>query len=524
MKQFLLGLGALTALAWTVPQPLMGQSFPPQVFQQSKPEAGSPPLEEFQGIPIGNIYCTGNHRTHDRIIVQEILLRPGDPFDAELIRESMRNLRSFEYLGGAEIIPHPDSTGNMVDLEVKVQDSWPWVGAIIPSFAGGETEIGMIAANGNLLGRGQTIGFSAFLSSLVSNSYSFFFLEPRVVGSRWGTSLNLGVLGDVGNRNRISVFRSLYSLASRWGSEFTVFDEANELLLYDSGVRISDYYRKRKGGAAAVVRNFPDGNKRVEVGFRYTYWDDEFQQAPGWGGVLPENKVRGTLILETTAERLGYVEDTYFNQMGPVEDLRLGLRGTLRAGASLEALGSDRNYPEIGAGFRWFEGTPPSGYVLFEGNVNTRIEDEKLANTVLVTTAKGWRKLPGQGMLAAHVQFTLLDEMEDPEQLILDSPHGLRGYAANLFNGQRRFLTNLEWRQPFWRLSWMTVASVLFADSGIIWSEVHPLEKQPYLVGAGAGLRLGFPGLLGAPVTRMDFGYGFEARSWEFSFGFGQRF
>ena len=114
--------------------------------------------------------------------------------------------------------------------------------------------------------------------------------------------------------------------------------------------------------------------------------------------------------------------------------------------------------------------------------------------------------------------------MEDPEQLLLDSPHGLRGYEANSFEGTRRLLTNLEWRQPFWDPGWVVLGSAVFVDGGAIWSETRSLGSVPFLVGAGAGLRVGFPGFLGAPVMRLDFGYGFKTESAEFSFGFGQRF
>jgi outer membrane protein assembly factor BamA len=499
-----------------------GQALPPHIFQP-KTET-PPPLEDSQGQTIGTIYATGNGRTKERVIVQEMLLRPGDPFDVELAQESVRNIRAFDYLSAAEIIPHPNPENGTVDLEVAVKDSWPWVGAIIPNFAGGQQELGMIVANGNFLGRGQAIGITALLSSEVADSYSFFFLEPRMVGSRWGLGLSLGKQGDVGNRNRISLFRPLYSLSARWGYELAVFDEAEERLLYDAGVTVSNYYRQRRGGMASAVRRFRDGDRRLEVGLRYLFLDDEHEQAPGLAGGLPEDKQRATLTLETTAERLRFVEDRYFNLMGPVEDLRLGLRGTLRLGGAATALGSDRNYPELGFGFRWFEGTPPSGYVLAEADVNTRVEDGEFANTVLLSTLRGYRKLPGQGMLAANAQVTVIDKMEDPEQLLLDSPNGLRGYEANSFNGTRRFLSNLEWRQPFWRLSWLNLASVVFVDGGIIWSEVARFEDAPFLVGAGLGVRFGFPGLLGAPVTRLDWGYGFETGSSEISFGFDQRF
>jgi hemolysin activation/secretion protein len=114
--------------------------------------------------------------------------------------------------------------------------------------------------------------------------------------------------------------------------------------------------------------------------------------------------------------------------------------------------------------------------------------------------------------------------MEDPQQLLLDSPNGLRGYPANLHDGNRRYLTNLEWRQPWWRPGSVVLGSALFADAGIIGSPERPIRSQQVLVGVGAGVRAGFSRLLGAPVIRLDIAYGFEAEAWETSFGFGQRF
>jgi hypothetical protein len=262
----------------------------------------------------------------------------------------------------------------------------------------------------------------------------------------------------------------------------------------------------------------------MELGGRYEYREEEYEQAPGWNGVLPGNKRRATLTLEATAESFRYARDTFLSLMGPVEDLRLGLRATLRGGAALEALGSDRSYPVLGTTLRWFTGRPGQGYLLAEAEVNTRVVEERLSNTVLLSSLRAYGRLPGNGLLAWRGQFTLLDEMEDPQQLLLDSPNGLRGYEANSRDGDRRLLTNLEWRQPLWFPGWMTLGGVLFADGGIIWDESRPIESQPFLVGAGAGLRMGFSGLLGAPVVRLDVAYGFQSESVESSFGFDQRF
>jgi outer membrane translocation and assembly module TamA len=65
---------------------------------------------------------------------------------------------------------------------------------------------------------------------------------------------------------------------------------------------------------------------------------------------------------------------------------------------------------------------------------------------------------------------------------------------------------------------------VLFLDAGSIWSDQRRLSESPLLVGLGAGLRLGLATVIGAPVLRLDVGYGARGGTWEVSGGLGQRF
>ena len=46
-------------------------------------------LERWEGIPVGRIYCTGNKRKKERVVLQEVLLELGKPFDAALAEESL---------------------------------------------------------------------------------------------------------------------------------------------------------------------------------------------------------------------------------------------------------------------------------------------------------------------------------------------------------------------------------------------------------------------------------------------------
>jgi Surface antigen variable number repeat len=481
-------------------------------------------LERWEGIPVGRIYCTGNKRTKEGVVLQEMLLEPGKPFNSALAEESLRNLRALPFLSEARMLAHPEEDGSDVDLEIQVKDSFPWFGAVVPNLAGGKSELLFVAGNGNFRGTGQTTILYVFLSNEVENSAAGYFREPRLFGSRWGGELSLGYQGEAGPRNRITLNRPLYSLSSRWGFSGSAFDEAEERLLYESGLEASDFYAQRTGAAVGAARSFRDRDRRLELDLTYSFVNEEYRQVEGWTGVIPADKRRATLNLEPSLEFFRFVRDRFFKAMGPTEDLRLGFKGSLRAGGALEALGSDRNYPVLGAGLRWFQGRPGTGYLLAEATVDTRIESGEFLNTSATSTVAAYGRLPGDGLLAWRAQFTWLQSMEDPQQLLLDSPNGLRGYEANSHEGQRRYLTNLEWRQPWWRPGSVVLGSAVFADAGIIGSPARPIHDQPVLVGAGAGIRLGFSGLLGAPVIRLDVAYGFEPETWETSFGFGQRF
>ena len=223
--------------------------------------------------------------------------------------------------------PMPILTRALSILEVAVTDAWPWVGAVIPSFAGGQREVAVVVANGNLRGRGQEAGFFAFLSNEVSDSYSFFFREPRSLCIAMDRSaFRVGRQGNVGNQNGVEISRPFYSLSTPWSYDISVFDETSERILYSSGVATSDYFRTRRGVSLGGSPEFPERGPAMGNGSAlYTYRDDEHQQETGWSGVLPEDKERGRIVFEVLGEKFRFAEDRFINQMGQIEDQRLGV-------------------------------------------------------------------------------------------------------------------------------------------------------------------------------------------------------
>lgn len=481
--------------------------------------ATSPDTVSYNGIPVGRIWCEGNSRTRDEVIIRELLVQPGEAFNQELIEESERNLRDFSYIGSAEIVPHYDRARNLVDLEVRIRDRFPWVIFPSPSFGGGRFDMSFLVANFNFLGRGLGVGIQGEISSDEADTYIVGFEEPRVGGSRWECAVVGGRQGDRGEQLSMVIERPLYSLSTRWAYEFSLFDWEVERSFYDDGLKTSQYYNRSFGGFASVIRSFRSDDRRLEVHLSYRYFDERNEQDEGWTGVIADDKRRGTLRLRIGAERFRYVEDEYLFRMGPVEDIKLGPSGNLRLGGALKALGSDRNYPEIGLGFRWFGGSPDRGYAHFSFASDARIEGGEMTNHTGSASAGMLFPNGERNLLSWGLEGRFQSRMEDPSQLLLGSGRGLRGYAAQAFDGHRLLRTSIEWRHTVLVTNAISAAYVIFSDAGSIWDSGESINDVPFLVGVGTGLRLSVPGLIGGPILRLDFSYGIQDEYFDVSLG-----
>ncbi|MDH3217570.1 MAG: BamA/TamA family outer membrane protein, partial [Candidatus Krumholzibacteria bacterium] len=379
-----------------------------------------------------------------------------------------------------------------------------------PSFGGGRFDLTFIVANYNFLGRGQAAGIQGQISSDEADTYIVGFEERRLAGSRWGGFALGGRQGERGEQLQAVIKRPLYSLATRWAYEFAVFDWEVERSFYHEGVKISQYYNRLLGGSASATRSFRSDDRRLEIALSYRYFDERNEQDEGWFGIIADDKQRGTVNLRLSAERFSYVEDTYLFQMGPVEDVKLGPNGSVRFGAVLKALGSDRNYPEFGLGCGWFGGTPQRGYAHFSLGSDARIEDGDITNHTGVALAGLFCPVGERNLLSWRVEGRFLNRMEDPTQLLLGSGRGLRGFEAQAFDGARLVRTSVEWRHTVWVTNKLALAYVIFTDAGSIWDRGESIDDVPFLVGTGTGLRLSIPGLIGGPILRLDFAYGIQ--------------
>lgn len=186
------------------------------------------------------ILVSGNTNTADRIILREIALKPGQPFDAEAVREALARLSALPMFSDVAVNYHGAADLPEFDLAVEVVER--------PSR---RVELGVIY--------GEAEG-AALQVNLIQNNLS---LTPPFQGdglqSRLGATLGSEIIrGDAELRNP-----RLYD--SRWILDLQSF--------YEDSEGLSDYYAQRTAGGNVLFSHPLGLHHMVSAGYGITGYD-----------------------------------------------------------------------------------------------------------------------------------------------------------------------------------------------------------------------------------------------------------
>jgi outer membrane protein insertion porin family len=183
-------------------------------------------------IFVRRVEVEGNTRTRDNVILREMRLTDGDPFDGSKLRRSNERLSRLRFFSKSDIIVQPTEEPDEVDLKVSVEDDRT---GVLSGGVGYSTyyEFGISASvmERNLFGRGYQLGLTGFLSGR-STSLDLQFTNPRL----WDT--NLGFTN------------STYAVWTEWddfskrtvGNTISLFYPIGEYTTIGGGYRL-DFYR-----------------------------------------------------------------------------------------------------------------------------------------------------------------------------------------------------------------------------------------------------------------------------------------
>ena len=145
-------------------------------------------IEKAKKVFVERINVHGNYHTLDEVVLRELVLREGDPFDVSKVRRSRRNLEMLGIFQSVEIRTVSTATPERVSLDVNIQEMPTGELALGTGYSTADGALGNIRLRErNFLGKGQDV----FLGASVSQRSTTFdvgatiphFLDRRLTGS-----------------------------------------------------------------------------------------------------------------------------------------------------------------------------------------------------------------------------------------------------------------------------------------------------------------------------------------------------
>jgi hypothetical protein len=445
----------------------------------------------------GWVYRTANKlhiETRNSVIREQLLFKPGEPYNQRLLLETERLLRANGYLYDAVIVPVAYD-GTAVDLEVRTRDVWTLNPGFNFSRKGGTNTFGAQIQEDNLLGTGQQLALE-WRSDVARESILLSYFNPHFLYSY--TRLGLSYVdSDDGSTKLVNLNRPFYALDVRHAGGISAFQSERNDARYQLGDEVGEFAHQEDFGE--VYGGYSRGLRGRWVRrwtYGFTYERDRFAIDPTQplGGPLPPDR-------ELAYPWIGFdiVEDNFQerinqDQIRRTEDVLVGLRASARLGYAAPAFGADRNAIIASASVQ--DGTDlRSGQSLFGSlSASGRIEQGELVNGVLSAEGRFYWATSRYSKFYVSVSGALAEQLDQELQLTLGGDNGLRGYPLRYQAGTARALLTLEQRYytKWYPFRLFHVGAAAFFDMGRTWgTDVTGLESSGLLRDVGVGLRLG---------------------------------
>ncbi len=461
--------------------------------------------------PTGNILESAANSLHwtttEATVRNELLFQEGDSLNTSLIDETERNLRALPILTGAWIQVASDSTDS-VDVVIRTRDKWSLGGRVSYHQGDGLSAIGMSLVEGNMFGKGQSVGIGYLYreEDRASHGMSVEFADRRLFSSRWGASLRHANGRDL-TLTSLEVERPYYSDAATWAAGALFGVSRERLRYYDRSVMLRDTYRSQdRQGAWASISNGEAFRLYAGVGYlrARSNADPSFLQTI-------DNIDMGTVSLGMM--RRQYYKSAYLNSLGMVEDVPAGFHFNVAAGYGRNAIRSDRALVHMSAfwqhamhvGARYYLGYEVSSSTFFQGRSST---DTKVAAQIV----QHLRLFP-QHTLIARVRTMLGSNWSSSVQPSLGTSNSLRGYSDYALAGHRIATGNIEYRfTPDVTLWIFRLGGAVFHDAGAAWEDGDSWAGQHFRHTTGFGLRIENTIRGGNDLLRIDFPFSHDGK------------
>lgn len=493
------------------------------------------PRDIYDPVPpgrLGPLYRAANRFhviTRRSTVRSHLAFAPGDPWDDERARETLRILRTLDFLDPIAVraTPRDDS----VDVVVETHDVWSTIPEFNVERGGGQTHGSFGFNERNLSGFGKSIAV-AYRDDPLGISRSVAWSDPAVAGSRVRVQFVAGT-GSAGVTNALTLGvpywsqDAPYTLSASWtrgtsegrlldhGEEGATFDQRREdlELVVGRGRRVEGTVRRVTLSFLARDRRL--GPSRVAPGHGLAFEGGE------------ENLRLRRLAVELRLWRPRFIERRAVDRMVGIEDFDLGANASVKLGLAPRLLGSttDESYARFG-----LDGgaETPFGFGLVRAAMSTRFRFQ--AEEMVRSLDARWvsQVLPGQTLVASGWGLWGMRMARD-WQVVVGGLNGLRAYPVHALTGRQVWRFNVEDRWLLGRDLWQLVnlGAAGFWDGARAWGT--GADGTGWLNDAGVGLRIALPHMSSNQVIRLDVAWPLESpaggpRRPVFSFGSRQAF